>query len=179
MDIQTVEALRNGDHKAFERLFIAYFNKTKIFINGYIKSEAEAEELAEELFVNLWINREKIDPSKSFNAYLHTIAHHVALNFLKHKLVEESYLTSLDTTAYTSTSEEEVIAKELGLFIDEVVDNMPEQRKHIYLLSRQEGLNNQEIAERLHTTKRNVESQLSLALKEIRKAITLYLLVFL
>ena len=56
---------------------------------------------------------------------------------------------------------------------------MPEQRKMIYTLSRQEGLSNAEIAIQLNTTKRNVESQLSLALKEIRKAISCFLLSFL
>ena len=51
---------------------------------------------------------------------------------------------------------------------------MPEQRRMIYTLSRNEGLSNAEIAERLNTTKRNVESQLSLALKEIRKVISCF-----
>lgn len=56
---------------------------------------------------------------------------------------------------------------------------MPEQRKQIYILSRNKGLNNTEIADRLNTTKRNVESQLSLALKEIRKAISVFFLTLL
>ena len=66
------------------RLFlIAYYNKTKTFIDGYIKSEPDAEELTEDLFVNLWINRHSIDTSKSFNSYLHTIARNAAINFLE------------------------------------------------------------------------------------------------
>ena len=74
---------------------------------------------------------------------------------------------------------DKIIAKELGLLIDDIVGKMPEQRKMIYTLSRQEGLSNAEIAIQLNTTKRNVESQLSLALKEIRKAISCFLLSFL
>ena len=78
-------------------------------------------------------------------------------------------------TGYSSTSEEDLIAKELEMLIDELVGGMPEQRRMIYTLSRNEGLSNAEIAERLNTTKRNVESQLSLALKEIRKVISCFL----
>lgn len=176
IDIKTLEALRQGNHKAFETVFVAYYNKTKAFIDGYIKSELDAEELTEDLFVTLWMNHPSIDTSKSFDSYLHTIARNAALNFLKHKYVEYAYVSTLSDTPHTSTSEEDLIAKELGLLVDDFVEKMPEQRKQIYILSRKEGLNNAEIAERLNTTKRNVESQLSLALKEIRKVISSFFL---
>ncbi len=168
-------AAQDGNHKAFETIFIAYYNKTKTFIDGYIKSEPDAEELTEDLFVNLWINRHSIDTSKSFNSYLHTIARNAAINFLKHKYVCDAYLNNNQDTEYSSTSEEDLIAKELEMLIDKLVGGMPEQRRMIYTLSRNEGLSNAEIAERLNTTKRNVESQLSLALKEIRKVISCFL----
>jgi RNA polymerase sigma-70 factor len=49
IDIKTLEAFQDGNHKAFETIFIAYYNKTKTFIDGYIKSEPDAEELTEDL----------------------------------------------------------------------------------------------------------------------------------
>ena len=59
IDIKTLEAFQDGNHKAFETVFIAYYNKTKAFIDGYIKSESDAEELTEDLFVNLWRSEER------------------------------------------------------------------------------------------------------------------------
>ncbi|WP_288241222.1 RNA polymerase sigma-70 factor [uncultured Bacteroides sp.] len=179
IDMKTLEALQQGCHKAFEVVFLAYYGKVKAFIYGYVKSEPDAEELAEDLFVNLWVKHRDIDNTKSFDAFLHTMARNSAINFLKRKYVQEAYLSTIQGQEYDSTSEEELIAKELGLLIDETVENMPEQRRKIYALSRNEGLSNEEIAERLHTTKRNVESQLSLALKEIRKTISYFFVVFL
>ena len=175
IDIKTIEALWNSNHKAFEAVFITYYNKTKALIYGYIKSESDAEELTEDLFVNLWINRQSIDTSKSFDAYLHTIARNAAINYLNHKYVHLAYTNKFQFQECSSTSEEDLIARELGLLIDDLVEKMPEQRKQIYILSRNEGLSNTEIAERLNTTKRNVESQLSLALKERRKAISTFI----
>jgi RNA polymerase sigma-70 factor (ECF subfamily) len=179
IDIKTLEALRDGDHKSFEVVFIAYYNKTKTFINGYIKSEADADELTQDLFVNLWINRQTIDTTKSFNSYLHTIARNGAINFLRHKYVEAAYIGNLQYDENNPSSEEELIAKELGLMIDNIVEKMPPQRKQVYILSKNKGLTNSEIAEKLHTTKGTVESQLSLALKEIRNAISLFFIAFL
>ena len=137
----------------------------------------DAEELTEDLFVNLWMNRHSVDISRSFDSYLHTIARNSAINFLKHKYVEDTYLSSVQQQECSSTSEEDLITKELGLLIDDTVEKMPEQRRKIYMLSRNEGLSNEEIAVRLNTTKRNVESQLSLALKEIRKTISYFFLL--
>ena len=169
-------SFRCNRHFSLLTFFLFFQFKTKTFIDGYIKSEPDAEELTEDLFVNLWINRHSIDTSKSFNSYLHTIARNAAINFLKHKYVCDAYLNHNQETGYSSTSEEDLIAKELEMLIDELVGGMPEQRRMIYTLSRNEGLSNAEIAERLNTTKRNVESQLSLALKEIRKVISCFLL---
>ncbi len=160
IDIKTLEALRQDSHEAFEEVFITYYGKTKAFIQGYIKSSPDAEELTEDLFVNLWMNRHSVDISKSFDSYLHTIARNSAINFLKHKYVEDTYLSNVQQQECSSTSEEDLIAKELGLLIDDTVE-----------------LSNEEIAVRLNTTKRNVESQLSLALKEIRKTISGFFLL--
>ena len=60
IDIKTLKALQQGSHKAFEEVFITYYGKTKAFIYGYIKSNPDAEELTEDLFVNLWIKRQMI-----------------------------------------------------------------------------------------------------------------------
>lgn len=173
---KTLEKLRKGDHAAFGEVFIAYFDKVKILIDGYIKSEEDAEELAEDLFANLWENRQCIDINKSFSGFLHTIARNTALNFLRHKYVHNSYVENYTWNEYTSTSEEDLIASELNLLIELTVEKMPRQRKEVYRLSRIEGLDNGEIATRLNTTKRSVETQLSAALKEIRKAIRMYFL---
>ncbi|WP_291530053.1 RNA polymerase sigma-70 factor [Bacteroides sp. UBA939] len=174
----TIVALRNGSHKAFEDVFKACFDKIKLFIFSYIKSEVDAEELAEDIFVNLWINHESIDVTKSFSSYLHTIARNTALNFLKHKFVREAHGEAVRQTDSGFSPEDELIARETRLLIEMAVEKMPEQRKTIYRLSRNEGLKNEEIAIRLNTTKRNVESQLSLALKDLRKAINCIFLFF-
>jgi len=171
IDKNTIEALRGGDHRAFERVFDAFFGRVKAFIFGYVKSVADAEELAEEVFVGLWMNRAALDPSRSFGAYLHTVARNSALNFLRRKFVRDRYADAPAVEGEGATPEEEIVARETALLIEMAVERMPAQRREIYRLSRGEGLTNGEIAERLGTTKRTVESQLSAALKEIKKVI--------
>jgi len=169
--------LRNGSHKAYESVFIAYYRKIKFFINGFIKSEETAEELTQEIFLKLWEKRESIDLNKSFGFFLYTMARNSTFNFLKHKLVHESYIAKSGLDRLLALSpEEQIYAKEINLLIAMSVKKMPDQRRKIYELSRQEGLSNDEIALKLKISKKTVENQLSLALKELRKVISLFML---
>ena len=178
MEQHTLEALRNGEHKAFEDIFAAYYNKVRYFINGLLKSEADSEELAQDIFVKLWINRKSINPQKSFNAYIYTVARNAAFNFLKHKFVETSYLGNYTERNEVADSEQLIFAKEIGLLVELTVGKMPVQRKTIYQLSRNQGLSNDEIALQLGIAKKTVENQLSLALQELRRIVQLFLVFF-
>lgn len=181
MDNSIIEALQNGSHKAFEDVFVAYFDKVKYLLNGLLRSESDAEELAQDIFVKLWMNRQSIDPNKAFSTYIYTIARNTALNYLKHKLVEENFKNSFnESDAETADSSDEILfAKEISLLIEMAVCRMPAQRRRIYQMSRKKGIPNQEIAEELGISKKTVENQLSLALQEIKHVISAFLIFFL
>ena len=181
MEISTIEALQNGDHKAFEEVFLAYFDKVKHLLTGLLRSESDAEELAQDIFVKLWINHTSIDPNKAFNTYLYTITRNTALNHLKHKLVEENYKNSFNSLdeEKSDSSDEILFAKEISLLVEMAVCRMPVQRRKIYQMSRDNGIPNNEIAEELGISKKTVENQLSLALQEIKRVISAFLIFFL
>lgn len=172
-------AIKEGDEKAFEMVFVTYFNKVKYFIFGLIKSEEDAEELAQDIFVKLWVNRESVDFEKSLGSYLHTSARNATINFLKSKFVRDSYVSDqLHQEEGNESTEEGYYAQETALLIKMAVSQMPEKRKTIFELSREKGLSNDEIASQLGISKKTVENQLSLALKEIRKIITFFFTPF-
>ena len=178
MEKTKVEALCNGNHKAFEDIFIMYFRRVKVFIGGIIKSDADAEELAQDVFIKLWLNREQIDVTKSLNAYLYAIARNATFNYLKHRMVEQSYLCGYKPVGDVDTPEEIYFAREIKLLIEMTVTQMPAQRRSIYILSRDKGVSNEDIANQLNFSKKTVENQLSLALKEIRKVVSGFFLLF-
>ncbi len=177
IDQSILSALQNSSHPAFEKVFIFYYTKVRTFILGYVKTMADAEELAEEVFVDLWQNHKNIAPEKSFDSYLYTIAKNKALNFLKRKYATKTIIEMQAPSTFSYSPEEEYIALEKALLIEMIVEKMPAQRKKVYKL-RQQGMTNEEIAQELETTKRNVESQISLALKEVRSAFNRYVIVF-
>lgn len=95
-------------------------------------------------------------------------------NFLKHQSVELSYQEKLvqeDSPSFEFDIYDKLYAKELQLLIKLTLDNMPEQRRKVFSMSRKNGMSNQEIADNLQLSIRTVERHIYLALQELKKVI--------
>lgn len=174
-----LEGFRNGDHEAFERLFLQYYEKVKYFISVLVKSTAVAEDLSQEIFVNLWENHAKIDPRKNFNAYIYTIARNTVYNHIKSQNVRNRYADSkIWEIPLSADGEEIIIAKEMELLVAITVSQMPKQRQRIYDMIRTEGKDKDEVAALLGITKNAVDKQFRLALNDLRERLAVLLLFF-
>ena len=165
---------------SFEYLYKVYWDKVFRLCMGYFNDYSLAQDLAQDVFVNLWINRKTLDATRSLQNYIFVSSRNAAINYLKKEMVFSS--EPLEAQADVSTGnmvEDTFFAKEIALLIEMVVSEMPEQRQRIYRMNREQGLSNEEIADRLGISKRSVENQVSLALKEIREAIAAYLIFWL
>lgn len=169
---EMIETMKAGDHSKFETVFLAYFKNVKTFVSRLIKSDYDAEEISQELFVKLWINRDKIDASKNFNNFIYISARNAALNYMKSEKVRGNYtIEMVNDDEETYCIEEEYYAKETSLLIDLIVSQMPAQRQRIYNLSRNGGKSNDEISLMLNISKRTVETHLNRALKELKEVV--------
>jgi len=174
IDLKYIKRLGEGDHKAFDILFMQYHSKLKRFFLGFIKDEEVANDMIQDIFLKVWINKETISKADSFNRYLFQMARNMIYDYFDHELVKEKYEHNvLENTEYLYSDllEEEIYAKELSLLIDIAIEKMPPQRKQIFILSRKKGVSNDEIAQKLNINKRTVENHITLAIKELRKII--------
>ncbi|MEG2067734.1 MAG: RNA polymerase sigma-70 factor [Tannerellaceae bacterium] len=171
--------LSSGDAKSFDAIFMLYFPKLKLFLSGFLSNQADAEDLAQDVFMKLWQSRQSLAYVENINAYLYQMARNTLYTYL-----ERSYFpdTLSETNAYPIPSVDEVeellFAKDLEEQIDGAVEKMPMQRKTIFCMSRKQGMSNEEIAVELNISKRTVETHISAALSDLRKVIYLFLLFF-
>lgn len=173
-------ALSQGNMQAFDALFNKYYPRMKRFLCGFVESEEEAEDLSQDIFVRLWQNHAALADIENFNAYLYRVAKNTVYTYLEKSLKTE--VASINTVSEIPEAEdlEEILfAKELEDIVDLTVEQMPQQRKNIFILSRKQGLSNQEIADRLSISKRTVETHISAALSVIRENLSRLLLFFL
>lgn len=176
---QCLAKLSLDDHEAFKSLFLFYFPKIKYFITKQIKSEIEAEDLAQDIFEKIWLVRKDLSAIDSFSSYLYRMSINTVFNSLKKKNNHKIYLEYLlHNKINQEKAEEAIYAREIELLILLAVSNMPVQRRKIFEMSRYQGLKNMEIARLINISKRTVEVHVSLALKEIRKIIPSFLSFF-
>ena len=147
-----------GNVEAFEHLFFQYQPRLVNFLIGLTHDKEVSRDMAQDLFLSLWKDREKLKNVRSFSSYLFQMARF--------------------TEASPAESEEEALfVRELQSIINRTVDQMSPQRSKIYRMSREEGLSNDEIAMRLDISKRTVENHLTAALAILRKVLYLFFLL--
>jgi RNA polymerase sigma factor, sigma-70 family/RNA polymerase sigma-70 factor, Bacteroides expansion family 1 len=161
--------------RKFEQFFIQTFPKVKAFAWKILQSEEDAEDIAQDIFVKLWDNPEIWEEKETWDSYMYAMARNQIYNFLKHKTVELNYQEKLVQEDFSSTYEfdiyDKIYAKELQLLIKLILDDMPEQRRKVFVMSRQRGMGNQEIADELQLSIRTVERHIYLALQDLKKII--------
>lgn len=178
-EIQCIKAFAQGNTRAFELLFLNYQPKLVAFIDGFIKDTEEARDMSQDIFMRLWERRETCSEIRSFKAFLFKTAKFSIYNYYDHQLVNSKFVEQmLYTPEGTVSADESLFAKELQKLIDHTVKNMPEQRRRVFEMSREEGLSNDEIAQLLGISKRTVENHITTALATLRKITVLAILLF-
>jgi RNA polymerase sigma-70 factor (ECF subfamily) len=165
-------ALRNGSKKAFETIYKRYAGKLYNFIMTLSHGDRyTSEEIVQSVFVKLWEVREQIHPEKSVHSYLSVIAKNMLLNRYQRQTIEFVYQEYIlqEQSPFDTTTEKEIDRKWLEDFIDELIDQLPPSRKRIFILSRKEDLSTKQIAEIMHISVSTVETQLSLAIRYMRR----------
>lgn len=169
-DTLLIKAFSNGDTGAFDVLFLKYQPRLVAFINGFIKDEDEARDIAQDIFLRLWKNRSSHSEIRSFEAFLIKTAKFAIYNYYDHLLVNDKFVERmLFTPVQSNDVEEQVFADELMEIIQNTIDNMPKQRRRVFEMSRKEGKTNDEIAKMMHISKRTVENHITCLFRSLYK----------
>lgn len=167
------EALKAGKEEAFRMLYDEHYLRMVAVAYGILKEEQEARDCAQEVLVRLYERRSTLQEPRSMKAYLNKATYHTALNRKKQLLLHPSSTDSYPEVPETDQHLLESAEEEARIWA--AINKLPDKCRTIFLLNRFEGLNNQEIATRLDLSKRTVETQISLALKKLRKALFAFL----
>lgn len=159
-----------GDEYAFAQLFRAYYNQLGDYIMRITESEQLTQEIVQDVFLKIWINRHSLATIDCFKAYLMVVARNHAFNCLKQIAREKNrrkeWANSVLHLALNNTTE--TAFTDPGQLIDEAVELLPPRQKNVYLLSRREGISQEAIAKKLNISHETVKKHMVLALRFLK-----------
>lgn len=169
-----------GDENAFRELFRYYFPRAEVFLGKVIYSREDVRDIAQNIFIRVWLMRAVLPEINSFGAYLYRMCRNAALDYMRSRGVSVPLPDDFDVES-DITADQFANARETEMRISRSVASLPGKRRKIFIMSRVEGLSNAEIAARLNISPKTVENQITLALRQLRtivSAISLLLVNF-
>jgi RNA polymerase sigma-70 factor (family 1) len=162
--------LKNEDKSAVDELFNYYYPRLYSFSKAILKIENQIDDVLQEIFVKIWLNRQKIGKAETFNAWIFTITKNEILSLLRNNIKDQTFkhelfLRSVAEEYYTPNPVE---FDEIKAGIDKIVAGLPEKRQMVFILSRTEGRSNREIALQLNISEKTVEDHITHAIKQIK-----------
>ena len=177
-----MESFKNID---FKQIYVTHYHKMKRFAKEYVLIEEEAENIVQNVFLQLWENREIIRMPVNLVAFLFTATKNRCMDFLKHKkvvlkatniLLEEQDLTMEMNLEALEAFDQSVFAEnDIESLLTNAINSLPEKCREIFIKNRLEGKKHKEIANELNISTSTIETQMNIALKKLREQLKNYL----
>jgi len=170
------QRIRAGDESAFDTVFRTHYAHLVRMAESVVREHALAEEVAQEVMLELWRRRETLQVEQTFRAYLLRSTRNRALNHVRHQRIvaREAAIAAIDAPSAPS-AEDEVLGTELEQAVRAAIDGLPKKCREVFLLSRDHGLKYAEIAVALEISVKTVEKRMGQALAELRQRLDQWL----
>lgn len=165
--------IAEGNQLAFKKLYDLHADAIYGVAFAYVKSAEFSEEIVQDVFVTIWLNRSRIGMIDNFSDYVFIIARNKIISQLRKKISEKKYLEQLKFffRENTITPEQELIFKEANELIENTIALLPAQQRLVYNLCRQKGLKLEEVATQLDLSRNTVRNHLGKAMQFLKASL--------
>lgn len=173
--------IMNNFETSYKSLFRKYYPNLLFYATRLLDSEAEAEDVVQDVFVELWKRQDSVEIGEQIQAFLYRAVYTRCLNVLKHRNIKGKYEAAIEeinqrrAEYYQPDDNNEVIKRienrELRLEINKAINELPDKCKEVFKLSYLHDMKNKEIADILNISLRTVESHMYKALKLLRNSL--------
>lgn len=178
-DLNFSGSFSHRDEQAFEKIFTDWYGNLHVYAFSMLKDDSQAREAVQSVFCRVWEKREQLQVHSSLRAYLYGSVYHECVDWLrqqKHRQVHRSYVMHTAGSTAAENAADKVQLGQLEGRLQQVLDELPDQCRAIFQLSRFGELKYREIAEQLGISVKTVEAQMSKALKLLRLKLADFLL---
>ena len=175
-DRDLLDRLREGDHDAFDAVFRAHYPPMVALAERMLRQRAVAEEIAQEVMLELWKRRAALSFDVSLRAYIFQSTRNRVLNHLRHEKVERLGRAAAASEPLVQPRPHAVLAEEeIDVALRGAVETLPDRCREVFELSRVQGLRYAEIAAVMGISVKTVEAQMGKALRILRERLAPWL----
>lgn len=175
-----LDKIREGDKQTYRLLFENYYKVLILYATSLTKNEPKAEDLVQNVFINLWTKRDTLEIQSSIKSYLYKSVYNLFINDYRKELRNDNVLDKIHYEVLQQSIEEEEHSIKSKLdWVNKEIDSLPPKSKEIFVMNKRRGLTYKEISKILNISENTVESHISRALKRIRQNIPKSLLFLL
>lgn len=164
-----IDKISKGDKRAFTILFDARYKSLGSYVFKLTESVVVAEEIVQDVFVKIWLGREKLTAINNISNYLFILSRNQTLNYLRKKASDELKLKTYEMEFDQINAEDTLQTEAFRQLLDEAIARLPLQQKKIYQLSREQKLKYEEIAQQLNLSTETVKKHMYLASKTLKE----------
>lgn len=165
-----LQQVANGDETAFSELYYRYHNTLGIYIYQLTQSRELSEEIVQDVFLKIWVGRKGLTEVNNFKAWLFIVSKNHALNSLRTLVKEQSLKKNWARDCqFSHITDEAALDDDAYMLLDQAINQLPEQQKKVFILSRYRRLKYKEIAKELNLSRETVKSYLAIAVSSITK----------
>ncbi|WP_157977189.1 RNA polymerase sigma factor [Taibaiella helva] len=178
-DLELWRLVKEKNRAAFEILYKKYWESSYTTVYWLLLDQESAKDIVQELFVDLWVKRDQINISATFEGYLKIALRNRVFSYIKSAARQKVRTEGMkrDADAVAITAQEIYNEKELRKLFRAEVEKLPPKMKEILVLNIEDGLPVREIAQKLTLSEQTVRNQLSNSIKRVRAGLECYRLL--
>jgi RNA polymerase sigma-70 factor (family 1) len=170
----TINKLKEGDVLSFDNIFKKYNKKVYYFALSYLKNKEEAEDVVQEVFMNIWKHRDQINEYYVFSKYLFKITYNATCKKFRKQASDKKHMAEALQYIFIEDNSTNLDIEYNNLIESAtlLIEKLPPRQKNIFLLSINDQLTSEQIAKQLNISKKTVENYLAKAKTSIRKSLS-------
>lgn len=165
--------IKRDDYNCYNQLFVRYYSRLCLYVYNLTQNYAASEDVVQELFIRLWINRQKLEINDSISGYLYRASKNATLNYLR---AEKSRHRSIQNMPFQELhTDENLIAQvEFSAALNRCIEQLPARSKDVFLKSRMDGMKQQEISDQLGISVKTIKNQIWKSLQFLKACLELH-----
>ena len=181
--LSLIKRVKEGDKVAFDELYKLHYPALRTYAGMLLRDE-EAEDVVQDVFLNVWLHKEGLEDSLSFKGYLLRAVYNTALNVIKHRTYIDNYSSvyekEIEEMGYNYYDPDacDVIRRlylqDIHADISSAINSLPPKCRDVFSLSYLHNVPSKEISLRLGISVRTVENHIYAALKLLREKLGKY-----